>query len=88
MFLEINQELRILNKKKRREFEKHRKSDKYLSMQSMYKSKIIEAKASYYNKKVVKLKKNVALCSRHVKIQHYVLLSKLNLKELSDLTNL
>ena len=52
------EELRILKIKKKREFFKHRKSNKFRSLHKLYKEKLELAKASFYEKKVLHLKKS------------------------------
>ena len=53
-----NEELRRLKNKKKREFFKHRKSNKFRSLQKLYKAKLELAKESFYEKKVLHLKKS------------------------------
>merc|ERR1711878_118321 len=53
-----NEELRKLKIKKKREFFKHRKSNKFRSLHKLYKTKLELAKESFYEKKVLHLKKS------------------------------
>lgn len=49
-------ELQRLRKKKCKEFNKHRKSSKYISLENIYKKKLLKAKKTFYNQKVQHLK--------------------------------
>ena len=49
-------EVRKLQRKKQREFAKHRKSSKYLSLQKLYKAKVSASKRQYYQKSIQNLK--------------------------------
>ena len=53
-----NEELKRLKIKKKREFSKHRKSSKFRSLHKLYKMKLELAKESFYEKKVMHLKKS------------------------------
>ena len=48
--------LRILKRRKSREFIKHRKSAKYLSLLKIYKEELSKAKSYFYNQKIKNLK--------------------------------
>ena len=49
-------EVRQLQRKKMREYAKHRKSSKYLSLQKLYKAKVSASKKIYYKKSIENLK--------------------------------
>lgn len=51
-----NENLKKLRKKKLREFNKHRKSEKYLALNKLYNTELEKAKHSYYRNKIQKLK--------------------------------
>ena len=50
------EKLRRLKRRKSREFTKHRKSHKYLSLLRLYKQELRRAKKSFYNLKIISLK--------------------------------
>ena len=51
-----SEELKTLDRKKKREFMKHQKSDRWRKLNKEYKEKILEEKASYYKRMVKDLK--------------------------------
>ena len=51
-----NEKLKKLRKKKLREYNKHRKSEKYLSLNKLYKMELEKAKYAFYRNKIQKLK--------------------------------
>ena len=53
-----NEKLLLLKKKKKREFSKHRKSSKYLSLSKSYKEELLKSKRRFYRDKVRTLRKS------------------------------
>ena len=45
-----------LDRRRRREYNKHRRSEKYLSLENIYKEELSKAKRSFYSKKIECLK--------------------------------
>ena len=47
-----------LDRRRRREYNKHRRSEKYLSLEKIYKEELSKAKKSFYSNKIEMLKKS------------------------------